>query len=415
MVVNDQTGHDARRSRGARGAGRRGGRWAGYAVTTVLAAVVTLLPAGGPAFADDPPGTVRGWGDNSSGQLGDGTTVNRLTPTSLPRPDGRPIDSMAAGAAHTLAVDDLFRVWAWGNNDAGALGDGTRTRRASPVLVAGLGNVFSVAAGAAHSLALDRDGAVWAWGSNGNGQLGDGTTQLRTRPVRVQGLPGPALQISAGDFHSLAVLNDGSLWAWGLNNHGQLGDGTITGRSLPVRVPLPDTASRALRVDGGSAHTVAILGDVGAWTWGDNRRGQLGDGTTVERRRPVRVPVPGRSVIDVSAGTSHTLALVEGRPNVAFAWGDNTFGQLGDGTTTPRTAPVRVGLVNPTDLEAGAFHNLAIEALSVTALRTWGLNDTGQLGDGTTVNRNVPVPVNLPVRVCRMAAGARHSFCPAFL
>lgn len=390
---------------------RRRGRWAAYVVTTVLAAIVTAVPSAGPALADDPPRSIRAWGQNNSGQLGDGTTVNRSTPTLLPSPDGATFDGGAAGAAHSLAIDDQRRVWAWGNNGTGTLGDGTTTNRTSRVLVSGLERISTVAAGAAHSLALDFNGVVWAWGSNGNGQLGDGTTQLRTRPIRVQGLPGPATQISAGDFHSLAVLSDGSLWAWGLNNHGQLGDGTTANRIQPVRVPLP---LRAVRVDGGSAHTVAELGDLGPWTWGDNRQGQLGDGTTIERHTAVRVPLQG-VVIAVSAGIRHTLALVQGRPNTAFAWGDNTFGQLGDGTTTPRSTPGRVGLVNPSDVIAGGFHNLAIEALSFTAVRAWGLNDTGQLGDGTTINRTLPVTSNLTARVCRLAAGARHSFCTAFL
>ncbi len=375
---------------------------AGAAVLTTI--VATQLGAT-PARAADPVGTARGWGLNSSGQVGDGTTVNRPTPTPvLGISTAAHVD---AGAAHSLAVLHDGTVRAWGANNSGQLGDGTLTNRPSPVRAAGLTNIVAVSAGGGHSLAVDASGVVWSWGLNNRGQLGDGTLTTRVIPVRVLGLPGPAARISAGGSHSAARLTDGSVWTWGSNLNGQIGDGTVINRSLPVRIAFP---GQALDVQAGNEHTLAVRSDGIVFAWGDNSSGQIGDGTTIDRHLPTQV-AGLTSVIQISAGGLHNLVRRGGDPRTAFAWGSNTSGQLGDGTTTTRLRPVQVlGLVNPNGVFAGGQHSLAHELSGSTPVRAWGNNGSGQLGDGTTINRLRPVVVpGLTNRLAELSAGGFHS------
>ncbi len=372
-----------------------------WGAALVLTTVAVLLPAA-PATAADARGTLRAWGFNSSGQLGDGTTVTRLTPTPVVGLTG--MRDADAGSSHNLALGSDNTVWAWGANRGGQLGDGTTIDRPVAVRVTGLAGVTAVSAGGEHSLAVTSDGTVWAWGRNNRGQLGDGTTVDRTRPVRVLGLPLPAIsRISAGDSHSGVVLSDGSVWMWGLNANGQLGDGTRTNRARPVRAQVP---GQAVRVEAGFDHTLASHIDRTVFSWGDNSEGQLGDGTTTDRLIPARVPGLA-NVVQISAGAFHNLA----RNNTALAWGRNTDGQLGDGTRTSRTRPVRVtGLVDPVSISAGAFHSLAREFDTATPIRAWGSNSDGQLGDGTRTRRLTPVVVPaITSSLVDISAGSFHT------
>ncbi len=229
-----------------------------------------------------------------------------------------------------------------------------------------------IAAGYSHSLYLGSDGSLWAWGSNAFGQLGDGTTTDRATPTQV--LTGVAA-ITAGYYHTLALKTDGSLWAWGYNGSGQLGDGTTTDRATPIQV-LTEVANLAA----GGSHTLAIKTNASLWAWGDNSSGQLGDGTTTNRTTPTQVLT---GVAAMAAGYEHTLALkINGS---LWAWGANYYGQLGDGTTTDRATPIQV-LTGVTNLAAGQYHTLALKTEG--SLLTWGYNGSGQLGDGTTTNRS---------------------------
>ena len=250
--------------------------------------------------------------------------------------DDLQVAAVSAGGSHTVALGQDGRVWAWGRNDFGQLGEGTITFRLIPVEVGGLPPIAAVAAGLNHSLAVGQDGSLWAWGQNSLGQLGDGTTSLRPSPARVAGLP-PISAGAAGRYHSLALGQDGSLWAWGQNSLGQLGDGTTASDSpSPARVAgLPPIAA----VAAGNAHSLAVGQDGSLWAWGYNLYGQLGDGTTSTRLSPTRVAgLPPISA--VAAGFSYSLAV--GQDGSLWAWGRNDSGQLGDGTTSDRFAPVRV-------------------------------------------------------------------------
>jgi filamentous hemagglutinin family protein len=413
-------------------------------------------------------GTVRAWGYNNSGQLGDGTQTNRLTPVSVSGLAG--VTALAAGYYHSLALLSDTTVKSWGFNGEGQLGDGTQTTRLTPVSVLGLSGVTAIAAGDYHSLALLSDGTVKGWGRNGYGEVGVPRTGPCLTAVSVPGLSG-VTAIAAGHFHSLALISDGTVRGWGYNNLGQLGDGTTTSYNLTsvkglsgvTAITAGDYYSLALRSDGtveswgynnrgqlgngststnslepvytiaglsaggllsdiskivsGINHTLALKSDGSlVYAWGDNQYGQLGTGNLFSASVPVAVlNTEGTGyltdVIDIAAGGYHSLALLS--DETVKSWGYNIDGQLGDGTTTSRLAPVSVlGLSGVTAIAAGDYHSLAL--LSDETVKSWGYNDHGQLGDGTNTNRSNPVDVknadgSLLSGILSIAAGAKHS------
>lgn len=282
------------------------------------------------------------WGANNSWQLGEGSsTANRLTPSVIAGLTGTRVTSLAAGgngSGFGLALLANRTVEAWGYNGHGQLGDGSTANRPAPAAVSGLTDVTAIASGGLHNLALLADGTVKAWGYNGYGQLGDGTTANRTTPVTVSGLSG-ARDATAGVYHSLAVMSDGTARTWGYNANGELGDGTTTTRNAPVAVSgLTDVR----KLDTTYRGSVALLGDGTVRAWGYNANGQLGDGTTTNRLTPVQVVGANgdklTGIIDIAGGREHTIALTG--TGLVRAWGYNASGQLGDGTTTQRTAAV---------------------------------------------------------------------------
>ena len=246
-------------------------------------------------------GTVWAWGWNSSGQLGDATNTNRNTPVQVAGLTG--VTAVAAGIDFSLALRQDGSVWAWGDNTYGQLGDGTASNRSMPVQVTGLSGVTAIAAGYGHALAVKQDGSVWAWGYNSFGQLGDGSESNRGTPVRVVGL-NSVIAVSAGSGHSLAVKQDTTVWAWGSNFEGELGDGTYFSRTTPVQVQGLSgvTAIAASSIN----HSVAVKQDGTVWTWGWNLYGQLGDGTYVSSTTPIVV---------VNETVSGFLDLVPESPN----------------------------------------------------------------------------------------------------
>jgi alpha-tubulin suppressor-like RCC1 family protein len=290
---------------------------------------------------------------------------------------------------------------ATGDNQFGQLGDGTTTDRTSPVAVLNLNDIVAVAAGGHHSLAVLHDGTVWAWGRNGFGQLGDGTNTNKKSPVQVVGLSG-IVAVAAGSGHSMALKYDGTVWAWGYNNHGQLGDGTTTASYTPVRV---SGLANIVAIAAGSDHCVALDWNGAVWAWGYNADGQVGDGSTTDRHLPTQT-IGITDVRAIAAGTNHTLAAKS--DGTVWAWGYNNYGQLGDGTTANRTTPTQVsGLTHCTAVAGGLYHSVALR--SDGTMRAWGYNGFGQLGDGTTTNRRTPVVVTGITDVTAIAAGQYHS------
>lgn len=325
--------------------------------------------AAGPVAISSPV-SVWGWGAGCHGELGDGLLEDALQP--VPASGLPPVQAVAAGAHHTLALDYEGNVWAWGCNEYGQLGNGHTANLITPVRIQGISNVVDIAAGSAHSAALRADGTVWCWGGNSRGQLGDGTTVERRVPVKTHGLAG-IHSVAAGHFHTLAISSNGRLWAWGDNSSGQLGDWTNIRRTLPVHVYRMDDARAAAA---GYAHSAALTSEGRVWCWGDNGGGRLGDGTLTDRCYPVRVPNMG-FVKAVAAGDHHTLALKTS--GEAWAWGRNQYGQLGDGTRSDRHIPVRVLYVHEAkSVSAGTWHSAAV--MEDGSVGCWGRNNRGQLG-----------------------------------
>ncbi|MBM4165303.1 MAG: RCC1 repeat-containing protein, partial [Lentisphaerae bacterium] len=363
-------------------------------------------------------GTVWAWGDNTYGQLGDGTTTRRLTPTKVSGLSG--VSAIVAGHYSAMALKTDGTVWAWGYNVSGQLGDGTTTSRSAPVQVklsdgSALTNVVGIGAGSGHAVARTSDGSVWAWGNNGYGQLG--ITDPNIYPEEVTGLTG-VTNVAAGSSHTVALKSDGSVWAWGYNSSGQVGDGTTTSRNTPVQVKQSGGASLS-GVAGIAARenrTVALKTDGTVWAWGDNWAGQLGDGTMTTRLNPAKVIMQDGAALSnvtaVAAGSIHTLALKD--DGTVWAWGYNAWGQIGDGTQyTNRLNPVQVLMADRTPLSgviaiaAGNGHSLAVqEDGSVWA---WGDNSYGQLGDGTTTMRLNPVEIPDFFGVVVIGAGSDHT------
>jgi len=304
------------------------------------------------------------------------------------------IDTYGGYLGHVLALKSDGTVWAWGNNQFGQIGVGTAGGfgdfRVPPVKVQNLTNVVAIAAGEYSSYALKSDGTVWAWGCNDYGQLGDGTTTDRYTPVRVKNLTG-VRDIVAGRNYAFAIKNDGTAWAWG--GSGCLGDGTSEDRHTPVRVKNL-TNVKQISTDGGilSDHAVAVKTDGTVWAWGKNSDGQIGDGTSgifESKYEPVRV----KNLSGVIAvGTSDASSYAVKSNGTVWAWGDNSRGQLGDGTTTDRLTPVQVKNLTGVKAVEGNWYQCAALKSDGTVW-AWGCNDDGQLGDGTTTERHTPVRV----------------------
>jgi len=247
-------------------------------------------------------------------------------------PGIHPQHAIAAGNSHSLVIDSGGSLRAWGNNLHGQLGDNTIERRLVPAIVTD--DFMAISAGGTHSLAICADGGLWAWDSNNVGQLGDGTAQGSDTPIKIMD---DVVYISASrriqNTHSLAVTADGGLWAWGSNTQGRLGTGGGGGSRYPVRV-MDDIVA----VSAGDFHSLALGADGGLWAWGSGRSGRIGDGTAGGTRvSPVRIK---DDIVAISAGNHHSLAVTS--DGGLWVWGYNRDGRLGDGTTENRYYPVRI-------------------------------------------------------------------------
>jgi len=333
-------------------------------------------------------GTVACWGDNRSGELGNGTTTNSPTPVAVAGLSG--VSAVAVGGPFTWTILSGGGVDVWGYNGYCQFGNGTVTQiQAQPLSISGLTGITAIVAGGNHSCAIV-SGTVECWGYNGYGEIGNGTTSdsaCVATPATVS-LDGP-VAVAAGYQHSCALLSNGTVQCWGRNLEDQLGNGTTSTDS-----PTPTTVSGlggATAIALGFDHSCALLSNGSVQCWGANNYGQLGNGTGVSGSS---VPVAVSSLsgaVAVAAGSSHTCALLS--DGSIACWGMNTDGELGNGTTTDSATPVAVsGVANARAITAAyGAHTCAL--LSGGSITCWGGNWLGQLGDGTTTNSPTPVAV----------------------
>ncbi len=336
------------------------------------------------------------WGTGSYGRLGDNTTTNKSSPVSV---IGGFADwvQVSGGAYHSVGVRANGTAWGWGKNGPnsyGRLGDGTTVSKMSPVsVVGGFTNWVQVSAGNRHTVGLRANGTAWAWGSGINGQLGADSAVYITSPVSVVGGFTDWVQVSAGREHTAAIRANGTAWAWGYNGYGNLGDGTTAAKTSPVSVigGFTDWVQVSANSGATSDHTVGLRSNGTTWAWGRNDFGQLGDGTATNRSSPVSVVGGFTDWVQVSAGGRHTAGL---RANgTAWAWGLGSSGQLGDNSPTNKSSPVSVvgGFTDWVQVSSGADQTIGLRS-NGTAW-AWGSNASGQLGDNTTTIKSSPVSV----------------------
>jgi len=364
-------------------------------IASVLANAVQVAAGSSHSCALLTSGGVKCWGWNNSGQLGDGTKIDRPTPVDV---DGLTsgVSAIAAGVrgSHTCALTVAGGMKCWGNNFSGQLGIGTTTTMSTPVDVVGLASgVSAISIGNNHTCAVTVSGSAKCWGMNQFGQVGDGTTSDKSTPVDVSGLSSGVSAIDAGGQHTCAVATGGSVKCWGYNSFGQLGNETKIDSLTPVSVS--GLSSGVNAVTTGDQHTCALTTGGGALCWGFNAQGPLGIGTTQPVSKPVDVVGLATGVRAISAGEVHTCAVMAN--GGAKCWGWNYYGQVGNGTKTGisdgELIPVNVsGLTaGVSGIGAGSTHTCA--QLTNGGVKCWGFNVKGQLGDDTIVERLSPVCV----------------------
>jgi alpha-tubulin suppressor-like RCC1 family protein len=368
--------------------------------------------------ADQPWGYA--WGSNQSGQVGNpnagrnrkfpirwsGQTGAATASTATPSATNDDWAQVASGGQHSVARREDGTVWTWGKNDYGQLGDGTTANRQEPIQVNGLSQVIAVAAGKSHSLAVKQDGAVWAWGNNSSRQLGNNSSDTALKPTQVViEVPGTdtspptfppltdVVAVSASEVHSVALKSDGTVWAWGDNRYGQLGTGNTFGSATAKQVPgLAQVQVITAGGDSTSARTLARTEDGALWGWGNNDECQFGQETAEEVKTPLKLAELARigAISALASGLGHGIALTA--DGQVWTWGDNQNGQLGDGTSTSRCMPMPVSGVSEVErIAAGDRHTLMTQRDGT--VRAWGKNEFGQLGDGTASDSGTPEAV----------------------
>jgi alpha-tubulin suppressor-like RCC1 family protein len=346
-----------------------------------------ITSGGSHTLAIKTDGTLWAWGQNFWGQLGDGTNTNRNTPVQI----GSASDwvTISALSRNSMAIKADGTLWAWGDNTFGQLGIGTNSSSNVPVQ-AGLSNGWlTVSVGAEYALGLKTDGTLWAWGQNNVGQLGIGGFTNTNIPVQI-GTGTNWANISAGYENSAAITTSGTIWTWGSNLFGVLGNGTNTG---PVDIPGQiGTETDWLKINNSGTHMMAIKTNGTLWGWGYNAFGQLGDGTIINKNSPIQIGIDTDWDTTIAAGS---LSMARKTDGSRWAWGQNSNGEFGNGTYTSVIQPQQIGF--DTDWQILSMTETGFGIRTGGNLWGWGANNNGQIGDGTTTNRNSPVTISCNV------------------
>lgn len=389
-------------------------------VTTTVGLLFASVSAGANHTCGvTPDGVGYCWGDNSSGQLGNGTLTNSATP--VPVSGALSFQSISAGGRHTCGVTSYptnislagGAVYCWGDNSSGQLGNGTLTNSATPVVVLGGGTFRFVSAGSQHTCDVSTGAALYCWGDNTFGQLGNGTRTSATMPVAVSG--GPTNLVSAGSSHTCGAdimfghaIGGSAVYCWGDNSAGQLGNGTMTSSNVPVLVTSLGIPSSSVTA-GTLFSCTRYHFSSNARCWGINTDGQLGNGTANSSSLPVAVVLPTSATApafdsgSISAGAKHACSGTSEHTTL-YCWGNNSSGQLGDGTTTNHATPTVVaGDLAFYSVSSGGRHTCGVTAgifnqfdFVSGAVYCWGDNSSGQLGNSWTTSSSVPVNVARP-------------------
>ena len=392
-----------------------------FSVNALAIRIVKVSNGSYHSFGLTSDGRIYAWGRNTSGELGIGTTLARsnvpiaVKTTGTPM-DGKVVKQVEGGGryegSHSIALASDGTVYTWGLNQYGQLGNNTTINSRSPVAVQAAGTpmegktIVQIAAGADHSLALDSDGALYAWGSNAYGQLGNGTTTNSSVPVAVKIAGTPLagktiVQIAAGANHNMVLTSDGTVYTWGWNYHGQLGNNTKTNSNTIVAVQTigtPIAGKKIVKIAAGQGHSLALTDDGMVYAWGRNDTGQLGNNATTDAMLPVAVTVTGtpmsnKTIVEIASGARHSLAIDSS--GKVYAWGHNGSGQLGNNSTVNALTPVAVQAPadkNIIQVSGSGWLGASSSALaSDGTVYSWGRGFDGQLGDGTNNDSSVPV------------------------
>jgi alpha-tubulin suppressor-like RCC1 family protein len=342
-------------SYGQLGIGSSGNSNTPVAASVLTSGVSQVSGGGSHCMALKTDGSVWAWGWNNFGQLGIGNTTDSDVPLQVSGLSN--VNKIYSGSNHNMALKNDGTVWTWGYNGSGQLGNNTTNNSNTPIQVTGISNVSKIAAGRYHCLAIKNDGTLWSWGSNVYGQLGNGTNTQSKVPIQITSLAN-VIAIAAGEEQSLALKSDGTVWAWGYNNLGQLGTGNNTNSNVPVQITALSGITDISTLLGD--HCIALKNDGTVYTWGYNFYGQLGNNTTTSSNIPIQVSGLN-NVTDVEAGGNHCIVMKN--DGSLWAWGSNVSGELGDGSYTGRKTPVAVGTTCNFAIgieELGSLHNMSV-------------------------------------------------------
>jgi alpha-tubulin suppressor-like RCC1 family protein len=373
------------------------------------------------------------WGINTNGQLGDGTTTNRSIPTPVSPgaiPTGDKWVDLTLGASHTCGLSNKGKAYCWGAGTSGQLGNNSATNSSTPVavtqgsMIAGE-SLIQISSGLNHSCALSANGKAYCWGANGQNQLGNGGSTLSNIPstvtlTNVTGTDGSVfISLGSGTNHNCGLTNKGNIFCWGAGTSGQIGNSLATNQSIPVPITLTNLPSGAgfisLPKSLGGTHSCGVTNLGTVYCWGANTYGQLGDNSTTGHLLPTQVSSPGgEKFLSLNLGGSHSCGLTDQKRT--YCWGDHTGGKLGDNTATQRLTPTMTQNPGPNEkflsVQTGQTHTCGLTSLGQAYC--WGMNNYGQLGDNTGSNYSFPTrvihtPLQASRRLTSLTQGGNHS------